>query len=141
DFARLTMKRKLTVRFIEYMPLGDAALIANGNPFRSLQHDDGRVTFETARDGGMQGHRHEAPMRVDESEIGPAGGCGAQDRGDVFLIEAEARRSIEAELGRLEPIDRSLEPGVGPAVVYALATHNPAGRIGFISAMSAPFCS
>src|SRR5439155_13274797 len=64
DFARLTMKRKLTVRFIEYMPLGDAALIANGNPFRSLQHDDGRVTFETARDGGMQGHRHEAPMRV-----------------------------------------------------------------------------
>src|SRR5438045_2745367 len=26
DFARLTLKRALTVRFIEYMPLGDAAI-------------------------------------------------------------------------------------------------------------------
>jgi cyclic pyranopterin phosphate synthase len=26
-------------------------------------------------------------------------------------------------------------------VVYRLAKHNPAGRVGFISAMSAPFCA
>ena len=132
DFARLTIGRKLTVRFIEYMPLGDAALIENGNPFLSIQHNDGHVTFETP---------HAPRMRVDDSEVGPAGGCGAQDRGDVFLSEAEVRRSIEAELGPLEPVDRSLEAGVGPANVYRLSTHNPAGRIGFISAMSAPFCS
>ena len=27
EFARLTLKRNLTVRFIEYMPLGDAAIM------------------------------------------------------------------------------------------------------------------
>ena len=27
DFARLTLSRRITVRFIEYMPLGDAALM------------------------------------------------------------------------------------------------------------------
>jgi cyclic pyranopterin phosphate synthase len=30
---------------------------------------------------------------------------------------------------------------VGPANVYELARGNPLGRIGFISAMSAPFCA
>src|SRR5204863_10069802 len=41
----------------------------------------------------------------------------------------------------LEPVDRDSEPGVGPANVYRLTEGNPAGRIGFISAMSAPFCA
>jgi cyclic pyranopterin phosphate synthase len=78
---------------------------------------------------------------VDESEIGPAGGCGAQDRGtDAFISEGEVRAAIESELGPLLPVDRATEAGVGPANVYRLAG-NPAGRIGFISAMSAPFCS
>jgi cyclic pyranopterin phosphate synthase len=110
EFARLTLNRRLTVRFIEYMPLGDAAI---------------------------QG----ATQRVDESEIGPAGGCGAQDRGtDAFISEGEVRTAIESELGPLLPVDRATEAGVGPANVYRLAG-SPAGRIGFISAMSAPFCS
>jgi len=114
DFARLTLTRNLTVRFIEYMPLGDAALLA----------------------------APATPRAVDESEIGPAGGCGAQDRGaDAFISEGEVRERVEAELGRLVPVDRASEPGVGPAVVYRLAGPRPAGRIGFISAMSAPFCS
>jgi cyclic pyranopterin phosphate synthase len=39
------------------------------------------------------------------------------------------------------PVDRTSEPGVGPANVYRLAEQDPAGRIGFISAMSAPFCA
>jgi cyclic pyranopterin phosphate synthase len=105
DFARLTLRRRLTVRFIEYMPLGDSALI-------------------------------------NDAEIGPSGGCGAQDRGaDAFMSETEVRARIEAELGELEAIDRSSEPGVGPANVYRVAHGQPAGRIGFISAMSAPFCS
>jgi cyclic pyranopterin phosphate synthase len=113
-FARLTLTRRLTVRFIEYMPLGDAALIA----------------------------APATPRAVDDSEIGPAGGCGAQDRGaDAFISESEVRDRIEAELGPLEPVERSTEPGVGPANVYRLAQGGAVGRIGFISAMSAPFCA
>jgi cyclic pyranopterin phosphate synthase len=115
DFARLTIDRKLTVRFIEYMPLGDAA----------IQSSEFRVQ-----------------RSVDASEIGPAGGCGAQDRGqDAFISETEVRARIESELAPLVPVDRSTEPGVGPANVYRLADHAARGRVGFISAMSAPFCS
>ena len=121
DFARLSLVRRLTVRFIEYMPLGDAALLG------------------TAGNEARPGRMREA---VDASEIGPAGGCGAQDRGQHCLItEAVARAEIEAALGPLLPVDRAAEPGVGPAQVYRLALGNPRGRIGFISAMSAPFCS
>ena len=113
DFARMTLTRPLTVRFIEYMPLGDAALMHS-----------------------PQEHR------IDESEFGPAGGCGAQDRGaDAFIPETEVRERIERELGPLQALDRNSEPGVGPAMVYRLSQGNPCGRIGFISAMSAPFCS
>jgi cyclic pyranopterin phosphate synthase len=107
DFARLTLARAVTVRFIEYMPLGDAAI-----------QDTSRVAAD---------------------EIGPAGGCGAQDRGNAFISEAEVRARIESELGPLLPVDRSTEAGVGPAVVYRLAEGR--GRIGFISAMSQPFCA
>ena len=122
DFARLTLSRRLTVRFIEYMPLGDAAVLHPGDASRN------RGASATAQ-------------TVADEEIGPAGGCGAQDRGaDAFIAEAEVRRRIEAELGELEPVQRESEAGVGPAKVYRLARGNPAGRIGFISAMSAPFC-
>jgi GTP 3',8-cyclase len=112
EFARLTLRRRLTVRFIEYMPLGDAALM------------------------------QPSPRVVDRAETGPAGGCGAQHRGDDALVpEQQVRESIEHELGPLVPVDPASETGVGPAKVYRLARGNPAGRIGFISAMSAPFCS
>src|SRR5438067_7601325 len=71
DFARLTLTRRLTVRSIEYIPLGDAAVM------------------------------HSA-LVVDRSEVGPAGGCGAQDRGaDAFISESEIRDRIENELGDL----------------------------------------
>jgi cyclic pyranopterin phosphate synthase len=116
DFARLSLDRPVTVRFIEYMPLGDAALM----------HVDAAS----------------AGKRVADDELGPAGGCGAQDRGEASLLsEAEARRRIEADLGPLVPVDRALEPGVGPANVYRLARGDARGRVGFISAMSEPFCS
>ncbi|HSU68240.1 MAG TPA: hypothetical protein VLJ39_15280, partial [Tepidisphaeraceae bacterium] len=125
DFAGLSLVRKLTVRFIEYMPLGDAALLGSGGTgFQPVQH-------------GL-----ETRATIDSSEIGPAGGCGAQDRGTEALIpESEVRERIEAALGPLVEVRRDAEPGVGPANVYRLARGNPAGRIGFISAMSAPFCS
>jgi cyclic pyranopterin phosphate synthase len=110
DFARLSIRRRLTVRFIEYMPLGESALL------------DTRL--------------------VSPQEIGPAGGCGAQDRGaDALVAETEVRDAIESALGPLEPIDPEDEAGVGPAKVYRLSRGSPAGRIGFISAMSAPFCA
>jgi cyclic pyranopterin phosphate synthase len=130
DFARLSIDRELTVRFIEYMPLGDAALmhVSSGTGFQPVSGDaHGLQTRAT---------------RIDESEMGPAGGCGAQDRGaDAFIPEPEVRAAIERELGPLVPVERSSEPGVGPANVYQLGLGNPLGRIGFISAMSQPFCS
>jgi GTP 3',8-cyclase len=115
DFARLTLRRKVTVRFIEYMPLGEAALLdhAEANPHQ-----------------------------------GPSAGCDGQNRGrDVLLPEYEAREIIERELGPLAAVDRGSEAGVGPASVWRLADttrlagRRPLGRIGFISAMSAPFCA
>lgn len=127
DFAKLSLDRKLTVRFIEYMPLGDAALIVNGNPFREIQSVDGTTRFDT--------------FKVAPDETGPAGGCGAQDRGDVFIAEAEVREIIERQLGPLIPVDPSHEAGVGPAIPYKLSDPQAHGRIGFISAMSAPFCA
>lgn len=109
DFARMTIDRPITVRFIEYMPLGDAAVLST-----------------------------DAQIAADET--GPAGGCGAQDRGDVLISEPEIRARIEAEIARIVPVDRDTEPGVGPAVPYRLDLPHARGRIGFISAMSAPFC-
>jgi len=130
DFARLTIARDVTVRFIEYMPLGDAALMtprattANGE-----QH---------ARNTGFQ---PVPDALVDRAELGPAAGCGAQERGaDSLIPESEVRAIIEAQLGPLDPVDRNTEAGVGPANVYRLRHHSPRGRVGFISAMSQPFC-
>jgi cyclic pyranopterin phosphate synthase len=128
DFARLTLSRRLTVRFIEYMPLGDAAVMhprgMGASPMLDEIHGRGAHATIIAAD-----------------EFGPAGGCGAQDRGDVFVSETEVRAAIERELGPLEPVDRASEAGVGPAKVVRLTHSGAAGRIGFISAMSAPFCS
>ncbi len=142
DFARLTLKRNVTVRFIEYMPLGDAAIsIAPRSPVgRALpaeQLNGGQFTPCTG--SSIRGADHRA---IALDEIGPAGGCGAQDRGQGSLIpEAEVRAVIEAQLGPLVPVARGSEPGVGPANVYRLALGDPCGRVGFISAMSAPFCA
>jgi cyclic pyranopterin phosphate synthase len=136
DFARLTLDRAVTVRFIEYMPLGDSAFVRDATPFVEHVDDAGKVSFSTAPlpDADL------GPAVADE-EIGPAGGCGAQDRGDVFLPEAEVRTAIESELGPLVAVDRDTEPGAGPAVPWRLAVGRPRGRIGFISAMSSPFCA
>ena len=98
----------------------------------------GRGAHATFEDGAVRG----AARAVAAEEIGPAGGCGAQDRGaDALVSEAEVRERIERELGPLVAVDRESEPGVGPAKVYRLARGEARGRIGFISAMSAPFCS
>lgn len=91
DFAALTHERRWTVRFIEYMPLGDSALT------RSLL---GAETYT-----------------VDNQQL---------------------IRQIENAHGPLRPLNRDTEPGVGPATVFQLP--GAVGRVGFISAMSQPFC-
>lgn len=87
DFAALTVNTDVTVRFIEYMPLGRTAL------------------------GGEYEER--------------------------FIGEDAIRARIAARLGALEAANR--DAGTGPAVIWRLA--GAAGRIGFISAMSKPFCA
>lgn len=87
DFAALTLEQNVTVRFIEYMPLGRTAL------------------------GGEYEKR--------------------------FISEAEIRGHIESFHGPLIAADH--DAGRGPAVVFRLS--GAKGRIGFISAMSKPFCS
>lgn len=96
-FAALTRERDWTVRFIEYMPLGDSHLTGRG--------------------------------------------------ADAFTVDnADIRAAIAAEHGPLEPLTRDGEPGVGPAELYRLSGpgagsgSGAAGRLGFISAMSQPFC-
>ena len=61
-----------------------------------------------------------------------------------FVPEADIRRAIESTLGPLEPAFP--DTGAGPAKVFRLKDplgngRPAAGRIGFISAMSAPFCA
>lgn len=91
DFAALTLRLPLTVRFIEFMPLGRSGL--------------------------------------------------TDDPASAMVSEAQIRARIEAAHGALVPVRRESELGVGPAKVWQLA-RAPAtgGRLGFISAMSHPFC-
>jgi len=92
DFARLTLDRPWTVRFIEYMPLGDSTLLADGLDMAKLYTVDNETVFDR----------------------------------------------VCREVGELSPADRGDEPGVGPAKIYSLP--GALGRVGFISAMSQPFC-
>ena len=88
DFARLTFDHDWTIRFIEYMPLGESVLV---------------------------------------------------DDAQAYLIDNEiVKRNIADELGELRPVRRESEAGVGPADVFQL--NGAKGRLGFISAMSQPFC-
>lgn len=128
-FASMARALPVTVRFIEYMPLGDSALLDTGNPFEEVRDVDGTISYR-------------AGANIADEEIGPAGGCGAQTRGDVFVPESEVRDAIEREHGLLVPVGRDDEAGVGPATAWRFADHLTApGRVGFISAMSAPFCA
>lgn len=92
DLAALTLDRPWTVRFIEYMPLGESAFTIPG--------------------------------------VDPA---------DMTLDNAIVRERIAAaHRAPLEPLARDTEPGVGPAQLWRLPRAR--GRLGFISAMSRPFC-
>jgi GTP 3',8-cyclase len=93
DFAALTKKLPLTVRFIEFMPLGRSAL--------------------------------------------------TDDPQSAMVTESQIKAAIESAHGPLQPVTRATEPGVGPANVFTLPNNSSGptlGRLGFISAMSHPFC-
>ncbi len=91
DLASMSIDRAWTVRFIEYMPLGDSAFTGSNS-----------------------------------------------DASQALVDNTEVRSRIEHRYGPLIPVDRSSEPGVGPANVFRIS--GAAGRLGFISAMSKPFC-
>lgn len=91
DLAAMTIDKPWTVRFIEYMPLGESRLTAPG-----VDPDDALVDNE--------------------------------------IVKAQ----LTKRFGPLEAVDRTSEAGVGPAKVFRLP--GAKGRVGFISAMSKPFC-
>jgi len=90
DFAALVKDKPWTIRFIEYMPLGDSVLTHAPDP-------------------------------------------------DAAIVDnAQLMARIEDRFGKLLPVSPGHEAGVGPAHVYTY--EGAAGRVGFISAMSKPFC-
>ena len=116
----------LTVRFIEYMPLGDAALLGPpapsalyggkgwceamrqgtsiavmwGPPWRTLGTSSAISRWRTARSNVISASAKADANFIAADEIGPAGGCGAQDRGVESLVsESEVRAIIENHLG------------------------------------------
>ncbi len=88
DFAALTKTMPLTVRFIEFMPLGRSGL--------------------------------------------------TDDPTSAMVTEQQIRAAIESVHGPMQAVRRDSETGVGPAKVWTLSEAR--GRLGFISAMSNPFC-
>lgn len=62
---------------------------------------------------------------------------GASD-GPPLLENAQVLQHVEARVGRLAEVNGRDEPGVGPATVFT--ADGMRGRVGFISAMSRPFC-
>lgn len=83
---------------------------------------------------------YEHPWTVRFIEFMPIGSSVLADSSgaDVLVSAEETKAAITAELGALTPVDRASEPGVGPANVFQL--DGAKGRVGFIHAMSQPFC-
>ncbi len=84
---------------------------------------------------GFAAHTLDHARTVRFIEFMPLGKSLIDD--DQFVPYAEIRRRIESALGPLSPADR--DAGSGPARVFKLP--GSAGKIGFIHAMSEPFCS
>lgn len=91
ELAALSIDQPWTIRFIEYMPLGDSQLTMPG-----------------------------------------------VDPQDAIVDNELVKQRIAVRFGSLMPVARTAEVGVGPANVFQLP--GAKGRLGFISAMSKPFC-
>jgi cyclic pyranopterin phosphate synthase len=79
----------------------------------------------------------QSPRTVRFIEFMPLGKSKALIEEDQFVPFSEIRARIETAHGPLLPADKDV--GNGPARVFRLA--GGVGRLGFIHAMSAPFCS
>lgn len=77
------------------------------------------------------------PRTVRFIEFMPLARSRVLSEGSQFVPYAEMRARIETRVGPLRPAQRDV--GAGPAQVFQ--AQGAAGRIGFIHAMSAPFCS
>ncbi|MBC23915.1 MAG: GTP 3',8-cyclase MoaA [Phycisphaerae bacterium] len=88
QLAQLSLDRDWTIRFIEYMPLGQSRL-----------------------------------LEMDEDPLVPT---------DSLI------QRLRDQFGRLEEVPRHMESGMGPAEVLKIP--GAVGRIGFIHAMTRPFC-
>lgn len=77
------------------------------------------------------------PRTVRFIEFMPLGRSRCDDGPDALVPYREVRERIEARFGALSPTAR--DSGSGPARVFSLP--GARGRVGFIHAMSDPFCS
>jgi len=129
DFAALTRDRPWTVRFIEYMPLGESALT------RSLVGADTYTVDNTQVMRRIEAiHGPLVPVdRADEPGVGPAQVYRlAETSGSSEQTTAPLNGNV-GPAGKRDPSLSSLKKSGGGNAF-------PAGRIGFISAMSQPFC-
>lgn len=176
DFARLTLDRPWTVRFIEYMPLGDSTLTSD-----ALGPDHFTVDNEIvkARIAAALGELVPVP-RENEAGVGPANvfyiapalaGGGAQarltggqeagchglqavpsdaDRHGLKTVAPDVSAPTHIAPG-LPGVDNATSgdkrlpvggrlPALTPAKAGAMCAPHTRGRVGFISAMSKPFC-
>ncbi|MFO0874485.1 MAG: GTP 3',8-cyclase MoaA [Phycisphaerales bacterium] len=159
--AALSLDRPWTIRFIEYMPLGESRLtrIPGG-----LHAFDPLPTAASHGGIGLGGARESTGTRITRipadlhafdpspttASCGGTGLGGARESNgtrltspsteyhDAILDNAVVMDRLAARFGPLEPVARANEVGVGPANVFRLP--GAAGRVGFISAMSRPFC-
>ena len=90
--------------------------------------------------GDLAGLTRELPITVRFIEFMPLGRSGlTDDPASAMITKAQIRAAIERVQGPLEAVRREAETGVGPAKVWRLGG-GAKGRLGFISAMSHPFC-
>jgi cyclic pyranopterin phosphate synthase len=114
DFAKLTLNRRVTVRFIEYMPLGDAAL---RQPARHI-------------------------TEVSKDELGPAGDAARKTAAPIpSSPNPKSARQSNRSLVLSSPSTAPSKPASARQSRTHSSTGNPLGAIGFISAMSQPFCA
>ena len=111
--ARLSVDKPIHMRFIEYMPIGDAG----GRGFRTED-------VAQAADGELH------PEQWDTSDTVPS----------AELRERISAAGVAAGVGALEPMDDVAESfGAGPARYWRFP--GAKGTVGFITAMSNHFCS
>ena len=111
--ARLSVERPIHLRFIEYMPIGDAG--ARG--YRTAD-------AATGKDGVLRAEEWDASDTVPSTE----------------LRERISAAGVAAGVGALEPVESGEGPdGAGPARYWRFP--GAAGTVGFITAMSSHFCA